>query len=333
MRGSPLDARSKFSFFLFVGPRLSHPLCETSLISLPNLSLGRGIETPNHFPLLTDMPILVLRNNEQFGPFELDELTRYVQAGNFLLTDYCWQEGWEEWRQLDFIVSLPAPTPVPTPIPIASRAAPRPSTRSSSASSSRLSRKTVFVLGGMLGLVLILFYYASPYWTLYQLKRAVDRNDGVFVADRVDFPQLRESFKGAVMANLAKEATKGEEDGMGALGAAFGAMMVGPMIDALVTPEGLIQMMQGRAMDAMPDEDSGTLETPSRAGGNEAHEGGESEGGMDVSNVGYETLNRFCVTLAGGMGGLAGEKESFTILFSRRGLAGWKLTGVRIGPH
>lgn len=285
------------------------------------------------------MPILVLRNNEQFGPFELDELTRYVQTGNFLLTDYCWQEGWEEWRQLDSIVSLPLtpPAPTPTPIPIASRAAPRPFTpsriASSSASSSRLSRKTVFVLGGTLGLVLILFYFASPYWTLYQLKRAVDRNDGVFVADRVDFPQLRESFKGAVMANLAKEAAKGEEDDIGALGAAFGAMMVGPMVDALITPEGLIQMMQGRAMDAMPDEDPGTLETPSQAGGIEAQEGGESEGGMDVSNMGYETLNRFSVTIAGGMGGLAGEKGLFTLLFSRRGLAGWKLTGVRIGPH
>lgn len=273
------------------------------------------------------MPILVLRNNEQFGPFELDELTRYVQAGNFLPTDYCWQEGWEEWRQLNSIVSLPAPIQIP------SRAAPRPSTSSSSASSSRLSRKTVFVLGGTLGLVLILFYFASPYWTLYQLKRAVDRNDGVFVADRVDFPQLRESFKGAVMANLAKEATKGEEDGIEALGAAFGAMMVGPMVDALITPEGLIQMMQGRAMDAMPDEDPGTLETPSQAGGSEAQEGGESEGGMDVSSVGYETLNRFSVTIAGGMGGFAAEKGAFTLLFSRRGLAGWKLTGVRIGSY
>lgn len=76
---------------------MSHPLCETNRISLPTLSLGRGIETPNYL-LLTAMPILVLRNNEQFGPFELDELTSYVQAGNFLLTDYCWQEGWEEWR-------------------------------------------------------------------------------------------------------------------------------------------------------------------------------------------------------------------------------------------
>lgn len=273
------------------------------------------------------MPIFVLRNNEQFGPFELDELTRYVQAGNFLPTDYCWQEGWEEWRLLDSVVSLPAPVPIRSP------AAPRQSLSPVSASSIRLSRKTVFVLGGTLGLVLILFYFASPYWSLYRLKGAVERNDAVFVADRVDFPQLRESFKGALMASLAKDAVNGEADGMEALGAAFGALMVGPMVDAFVTPEGLVQMMQGRKMDAMLDEDPGTSETvaePTAAG---IQEGDESEGGMDVSSMGYETLNRFAVTLAGEPEASASEKESFTLLFSRRGLTGWKLAGIRIGPH
>lgn len=273
------------------------------------------------------MPILVLRNNEQFGPFELDELTRYLQAGNFLPTDYCWQEGWEEWRLLDSIVSLPVPVPIP------SRPAPQQSTLSSSTSSPRLSRKTVFVLGGTLGLVMILFYFASPYWTLYRLKRAVDRNDAVFVADRVDFPQLRESFKGAVMANLAKEAVDGDADGFEALGAAFGALMVGPMVDAFVTPEGLVQMMQGRDLDEMLDEDPGTPETVSKSTATKIQDGDESGGGMDVSSMGYETLNRFAVTLAGGPDASASEKESFTLLFSRQGLTGWMLTGIRIGPH
>lgn len=275
------------------------------------------------------MPILVLRNNEHFGPFELDELTRYLQAGNFLPTDYCWQEGWEEWRLLDSIVSLPLPVPIP------SRAAPQQSALSSSTSSPRLSRKTVFVLGGTLGLVLILFYFASPYWTLYRLKRAVDRNDAVFVADRVDFPLLRESFKGAVMANLAKEAVDGDADGFEALGAAFGALMVGPMVDAFVTPEGLVQMMQGRDLDAMLDEDPGTPETVSQSTATKIQDGdeSESEGGMDVSSMGYETLNRFAVTLAGGPEASSSEKESVTLLFSRQGLTGWMLTGIRIGPH
>ncbi len=306
---------------------MSHPLCETNCHYLQTPSIGRGIETPIFYLPPADMPIFVLRNNEQFGPFELDELTSYVQAGNFLPTDYCWQEGWEEWRLLDSIVSLPAPIQIP------SRAAPRSSTLSSSASSTRISRKTVFVLGGTLAIILIVFYFASPYWTLYRLKRAVERNDAVFVADRVDFPQLRESFKGAVMANLATEAAKGEADGMEALGAAFGALMVGPMVDAFVTPEGLVQMMQGRDIDEMLDEDPGTPDTAHQPTAAEIPEGDESEGGMNVSSMGYETMNRFAVALAGGPEASSTEKESITLLFSRRGLTGWKLGGIRIGPR
>jgi hypothetical protein len=49
--------------------------------------------------------------------------------------------------------------------------------------------------------------------------------------------------------------------------------------------------------------------------------------------MGYETLNRFAVTVAGGLEASASEKESFTLLFSRRGLTGWKLTGIRIGSY
>jgi hypothetical protein len=188
-------------------------------------------------------------------------------------------------------------------------------------------------LGGTLGLVLILFYFASPYWTLYRLKRAVDRNDAVFVTDRVDFPQLRESFKGAVMANLAKEAVNGDADGFEALGAAFGALMVGPMVDAFVTPEGLLQMMQGRDFNAMLDEDPGTPETVSQSTVAKIQDGDESKGGMDVSSMGYETLNRFAVTLAGGPEASSSEKDSVTLLFSRQGLTGWMLTGIRIGQH
>jgi hypothetical protein len=35
------------------------------------------------------MPYLVSKDGQQFGPFELDELRRYVQEGSILLTDHC----------------------------------------------------------------------------------------------------------------------------------------------------------------------------------------------------------------------------------------------------
>ncbi len=271
------------------------------------------------------MPILVLKDNEQFGPFELDELIRHVEAGSFLLTDHCWEEGWEEWRPIHSIVKVPAPKPVPLP-PATTSNRPIPS---DSAAGRRSSRRKLVVLGGAVGLVLILAYFASPYATLYRLKGAVERNDAVFVADRVDFPQLRESFKGAIMARLAQETAEGEGDGFEALGAALGALMVGPMVDAFVTPEGLVQMMQGRDLDEMMNEEAGASEPPPTTTPDEGPREGGSDGGMDVSRMGYENLNRFAVTLAGGPAG-SSEGETATLLFSRQGLIGWKLSGVRI---
>ena len=196
------------------------------------------------------MRYLVSKDGQQFGPFELDELTRYVQEGSFLLTDHCWQEGWDQWFPIHSVVSVPVPLPVSRP-----KAAMPPRTKSIKADEEtpRSPRKRLLVAGGIVVAILISYYFASPYWTLYRLKRAVDQNDAIFVADHVDFPRFRESLKGALTASLAKEAAKEDAEGFEALGAAFGALMLGPMIDSLVTPEGLIQMMQGRDMGSIAD--------------------------------------------------------------------------------
>ena len=44
------------------------------------------------------MQIIVLQNQEQFGPFDLDHLQSIVNEGHFQLTDYCWAQEWSEWK-------------------------------------------------------------------------------------------------------------------------------------------------------------------------------------------------------------------------------------------
>ncbi len=302
-------------------PRMTHPR-PFWVEMVPFILSDHSVNIPSA------MRYLVSKDGQQFGPFELDELTRHLQEGSILLTDHCWQEGWDQWLPVHSVVNIPAPPPVSLAIGSAS---PRSQASSTDEVSPRFSRRKLLVAGGIVAAILISCYFASPYWALYRLKRAVDRNDAIFVADRVDFPQLRESFKGAITASLAREATKGDADGFEALGAAFGAMLVGPMVDAFVTPEGLVQMMQGWDLDAILKEDPGPPQAGSRAMPPEAQV--RDEAGMDVSSMGYETLNRFAVTIAGEPDASASENESFTFLFARRGLMGWKLAGVRIGPH
>jgi len=277
------------------------------------------------------MPLLVFKDGQQFGPFELDELTAHVQDGAFFLTDHCWQEGWDDWHPIHSVIRLPAPAPtlasIPLPAPTVST---RPERVMSHDAAPRVPRRAVYIWGGIALVVLALCYFASPYWTLYRLKRAVDRNDAIFVSDHVDFPQFRESVKGALMASLAKETAKDDAEGIEALGAAFGALMVGPMIDSLVTPEGLIQMMQGRDMGSIVDGESGRAQAVSTEPGRDGGAGETRTSGMEVSEMGYETLNRFAVTLAGEVDESTLERKSVTVLFSRRGLTGWQLSGMRL---
>jgi hypothetical protein len=51
------------------------------------------------------MKFIILQNQEQFGPFDLDQLQAIVNEGHFQLTDYCWAEEWSEWRLLSAVVS------------------------------------------------------------------------------------------------------------------------------------------------------------------------------------------------------------------------------------
>lgn len=70
------------------------------------------------------MPIFVSKNGQTFGPHEPGELAAFLRNGTFLPGDFCWKEGWSEWRPLSTVV--PGTTPVTTPPPAARPAASPP---------------------------------------------------------------------------------------------------------------------------------------------------------------------------------------------------------------
>lgn len=63
------------------------------------------------------MTLLVLKDQQQYGPYELSELQGYVTQGSFALTDLCWQDGWPEWRPISTVVRVPPPPPATPPLP------------------------------------------------------------------------------------------------------------------------------------------------------------------------------------------------------------------------
>jgi hypothetical protein len=59
------------------------------------------------------MQILVTKDGEQYGPYELSDLKEYVSQGSFTLTDLCWQDGWSDWQPISSIISRPPPPAAP----------------------------------------------------------------------------------------------------------------------------------------------------------------------------------------------------------------------------
>ena len=73
------------------------------------------------------MPFFITKNGETYGPHEPDEIAVFLGSGEFLPEDFCWQEGWPEWRPISTILpdkpvrsvpsAIASAPPVTTPPP------------------------------------------------------------------------------------------------------------------------------------------------------------------------------------------------------------------------
>jgi hypothetical protein len=70
------------------------------------------------------MNYTIKRDLQEFGPYTLAELQRYVSTGNVLLTDQCRSEGMTEWVPVSQVIgNIPVPAPAPTAASVAAAAA------------------------------------------------------------------------------------------------------------------------------------------------------------------------------------------------------------------
>jgi hypothetical protein len=159
-----------------------------------------------------------------------------------------------------------------------------------------------FLGGGLL--------YASPYLTLYQIYQAVDHRDSQAISDSVDFPALRESVKENLQSVVLKETAKQNNPILNLIGAALGKVMVNPVIDSMVTPEGVMALLEGQRL---------------QSGGNDGTQSlSKKAADVDV-NARYESFNQFVV----GVKPKGEDVPPVDVVLSREGL-GWKITGVRL---
>ena len=104
----------------------------------------------------------------------------------------------------------------------------------------------------LVGLLVIfaIYLYASPYLVLNSIKNAAQQGDADKLSGYIDFPSVKQSMKDQVKAAMVEElAASDEQDGFEALGTMLAAAMIDPLIDGLVTPDGVALMLQGQKLD------------------------------------------------------------------------------------
>ncbi|MFW1858560.1 DUF2939 domain-containing protein [Acinetobacter defluvii] len=118
------------------------------------------------------------------------------------------------------------------------------------------------VLGAVIAIMTIIiliggYFYASPYLALNSIRNAVKSGDSEKLSAYIDFDSVRQSFKSQMNAYVVKEMASEKTDGWEALGAMVASTMVDKMVDAVVTPEGMTLMLQGKNVKESLIGDSG----------------------------------------------------------------------------
>lgn len=215
----------------------------------------------------------------------------------------------------------------------------------------RPARRTPAIAALVLVLVAVFgiaaYSYASPYLVLDRLKRAADARDTETVNRYVDYPSLRTSLKQQVTDLLSRKIeTQKREHPFAALGALVGIALIGPLVDAYATPDGVAALLNG----IPPHGDPGEAPPPPGQGpdlaasGNPSSEQGQHAAPLQGTappqgtaapqskapraSAGYRSVDTFAVTYR-----RDDQSEPYSVLFQRSGWFDWKLAAVDLGQR
>ncbi|MCA0899928.1 MULTISPECIES: DUF2939 domain-containing protein [Microbulbifer] len=94
--------------------------------------------------------------------------------------------------------------------------------------------------------VLIMFYVALPWYSAHQLIEAAQNEDVARLERYVDFPQLRGNIRGRLQDEIRESISDDLPPALGDLFKAGADLFVGPLLERLISPEGIVQLVQGQ---------------------------------------------------------------------------------------
>ena len=154
--------------------------------------------------------------------------------------------------------------------------------------------------------------YYSPYLTLNKIRNATENQNIDALVKEINFPELRVSIKESVKAQVFKQMA-GIQAESGKLASPkvtpeLVEKMVSPMVDELITPEGLDRLINNKVPGAKID-----LANLDR-----------DIAKSDIK-MGYESIDKFVVRITDKVD----RSKDVSLVFKRNGLA-WKLSAIDI---
>ncbi|MEM5369504.1 DUF2939 domain-containing protein [Paraburkholderia azotifigens] len=202
-----------------------------------------------------------------------------------------------------------------------------------------VARPLLIALVAIIVVAALGYAYASPYLALDRLKRAADSRDVETVNEYVDYPALRESLKLQVTGLLTRRLdVQHNGNPLAAIGAMIGVALIGPLVDAYATPDGVAALLNGmpprgepgerpppppdaQAGNATGSKPAGNSSQTPAAGSGEAN--GKTPPQPPQTTAGYRGINEFVVSYQHGVGG-----TRYSAIFRRQNLFTWKLSAV-----
>ena len=153
------------------------------------------------------------------------------------------------------------------------------------------------------------WFYFTPFRAVDRLQAAAERGDAQALNEMVDFDALRGSVKGEIQGAVAEGISRDAGNPFSAIGSAVTGVIVEPVVNAAVTPQGISLMMKGR-----------------RPGGGD--DSGDDRNWRERTKIDrrWEASDRFVVQYRDRESG----NQQIALLMRREGLR-WRLAGVRFG--
>jgi hypothetical protein len=168
--------------------------------------------------------------------------------------------------------------------------------------------------------LLLAFWYWSPYWELRQMAAAAKAGDAATFNAHVDYPRLRDSVKGQFAAKMAGAMGKtNTSNPFSAMGVAISMGIANAIVDTMVRPEFVMKAMaEGKV-------------APQKAGGAQAGSTDDAskpaEPKWKVERDGVDRIVSYAIDPARPNDDSA---RRLGFVFERSGFATWKLTELRL---